>query len=119
MIMKKLVVFLITASGVLLAYLIFAGGGADYGNQGVRYLGAQSSVINERECSLCFENSADKPLEFCVYGVFDGDRIIGLDENGRLKKVVIQPHERKSFVFSFSRSPVTAPSDVVIIGEYK
>lgn len=117
--MKKLIVILIILSGTLLVYLAIAGSGADYDKSGVRYLSAQSSVINGMDCSLCFENSTDKPLEFCVYGVFDDERSVGLDENGKLKSVIIQPHERQNFVFRFKRSTITVPGDVVIIGEYK
>lgn len=116
--MKKLIVFLVTASIALIVYLLFAGTGVDHDASGVRYISSQSYVLNSAECSLCFENTTEKPLRFCVYGVFGGERTTGLDENRRLKSVIIKPNEKRDFVFIFENTPPILPDDVVIVGEY-
>ena len=59
---------------------------------GVSYISSQSYVSGDKY-SLCFENTTEKALEFCIYGVFrDNNRAVGLDENGIMKKGVIIRH---------------------------
>ena len=89
-------------------------------NKGVYYIYSQSSYY-EGKCSLCFENTSDKTLGFCVYGVFnDKNRSVGLDSNGNLKTAFIKPYTKANIEFCFNDvSSDTIPKDVIIIGDYK
>lgn len=86
----------------------------------VKYISSQS-YVSENKYSLCFENTTEKELEFCIYGVFyDNNRAAGLDENGKLKTAVINRNTKTNIDFYFSgTSSRTVPNEVVIIGEYK
>ena len=89
-------------------------------NGGVNYISSQS-YVSGNAYSLCFENTTDKALEFCVYGVFsDNNRAAGLDKNGNVKTAVINRYSKINIDFYFNgTSSRTAPYDVIIIGEYK
>lgn len=87
---------------------------------GVSYISSQSYVSGDKY-SLCFENTTEKSLEFCVYGVFrDNNRAAGLDENGNMKTAVINRYSKTNIDFYFNdTSSHMVPYDVIIIGEYK
>ena len=87
---------------------------------GVSYISSQSYVSGDKY-SLCFENTTEKALEFCVYGVFnDNNRAAGLDENGIMKTAVINRYSKTNIDFYFNgTSSRMVPYDVIIIGEYK
>ena len=87
---------------------------------GVSYISSQSYVSGDKY-SLCFENTTEKALEFCIYGVFrDNNRAAGLDENGIMKTAVINRYSKTNIDFYFNdTSSRTAPYEVIIIGEYK
>lgn len=121
--MKKLIIFIAAAIAALIICLAVTGENIKYDNPGVRYIGAQSRVVSadygKTVCRLCFESTADKPLEFCVYGIYNDERLIGLDSAGRLKSCTINSRETRSFEFEFNGKTGRLPDDVVIIGEYK
>ena len=100
--------------------IIFTSCGSQPDEGGVRYISSKSYVTADG-CSLCFENTTDKALEFCVYGIFgDNERILGLDGSGKLKTAVVNPYSTYNIEFCFQGySGKTIPGDVVIIGEYK
>ena len=87
---------------------------------GVSYISSQSYVSGDKY-SLCFENTTEKALEFCIYGVFrDNNRAVGLDENGIMKTAVINRYSKTNIDFYFNgTSSRMVPYDVIIIGEYK
>ena len=87
---------------------------------GVSYISSQSYVSGDKY-SLCFENTTEKSLEFCVYGVFNNNnRAVGLDENGIMKTAVINRYSKTNIDFYFNdTSSRMVPYDVIIIGEYK
>lgn len=87
---------------------------------GVNYISSQS-YVSGNTYSLCFENTTENALEFCVYGVFnDNNRAAGLDENGNMKTAVINRYTKTNIDFYFSgTSSRMVPYDVIIIGEYK
>ena len=87
---------------------------------GVSYISSQSYVSGNTD-SLCFENTTEKALEFCVYGVFrDNNRAVGLDENGIMKTAVINRYSKTNIDFYFNdTSSRMVPYEVIIIGEYK
>ncbi len=113
----KRTIFLLLASAII---IFFTSCGSQPDAGGVRYIRSKSRVTSGG-CSLCFENTTDKALEFCVYGIFgDNDRILGLDESGKLKTAVVYPYSTSNIEFCFQGySDKTIPRDVVIIGEYK
>ena len=114
--MRKLIVLLFAA--VMLN--TFTACATQPEHNGVYYISYQSSVDGDKY-SLCFENTSEKPLEFCIYGVFDDNkRLAGLNEHGALKNTVIDPYSKTNIDFWFTgTSSHTVPKEVVIIGEYK
>lgn len=115
-IMKKLLIGLYLFSVALL----FSACTALPESGGVSYISSQSYVSGDKY-SLCFENTTEKALEFCIYGVFrDNNRAVGLDENGIMKTAVINRYSKTNIDFYFNdTSSRMVPYDVIIIGEYK
>lgn len=86
------------------------------------YAPAQSCVLgvsdNSVTCLLTLSNPSDKSLTFCVYGVYGGERVLGLDGSGAIKTETLNRFESKRVEYTF-RGQQTIPLDVVIVGEYE